>query len=159
MGCYVNILPPAAFDVDVRELGILELHLSGLSSALAPYPQHCLSELHSLLPVLGAQAYQKFIARVREMTSGLERPPETAEEFVTHLQLMAQVEKDRPGMDKEYDQVTLAADLAHPTVSACSCMLVKLIYSECIKHSQHQHMAVCLLLHLTHAAEAAGAVA
>jgi hypothetical protein len=48
-----------------RSVGVHEVQLGQLVAALATSPQHCLAELHQLLPCLAASAYSTFINRVR----------------------------------------------------------------------------------------------
>eukprot|EP00879_Flechtneria_rotunda_P011718 GHRR01012239.1.p1 GENE.GHRR01012239.1~~GHRR01012239.1.p1 ORF type:complete len:1535 (+),score=570.67 GHRR01012239.1:286-4605(+) len=87
-------------------VGVLEVQLSRLVLALTPSPQHCLSELHALLPKLAASAYSTFINRVRTYKKQLARQPTMPEEFVTHLALIAEVDSNRQPMDREFDTVS-----------------------------------------------------
>jgi hypothetical protein len=61
----VDIDTKNTYLVDRRSVGVFEVQLGQLVSALAPSPQHCLAELHTLLPCLAATAYNTFINRVR----------------------------------------------------------------------------------------------
>lgn len=86
-------------------MGVLKLDLDQLKAALLPSPQRCLSELHNLLPQLAAAAYSAFMTRVSDYKKGLAQQPGNPEEFVAHMQLSAEVEAQRPAMDKQFDSV------------------------------------------------------
>ncbi|WIA37814.1 hypothetical protein OEZ86_014676 [Tetradesmus obliquus] len=95
----------------VVSVGVLEVQLGQLVAALAPSPQHCLAELHQLLPCLAVSAYNTFISRVRSYRERLSQQPSTADEFVAHAALIAEVEAQRPAMDAEFDKVSAHYDL------------------------------------------------
>ena len=88
-----------------RGVGILQLKLEQLKAALIPSPTRCLLEIHKLLPQLAEQAYSTFISRVHDYTRRLSTTPTSPEEFVAHLQLLQQVEKEHKAMDSEFDKV------------------------------------------------------
>lgn len=88
-----------------RSVGLLKLELTAMKAALRPSPQHCLSEMHQLLPVLAAAAYDAFMNRVSSYREQLGQQPNSPEEFVLYMQLLAEVEVQQPSMDKQYDMV------------------------------------------------------
>jgi len=53
--------------------------------------------------------YLDYCRRVRGYNECLSRQPTTAEEFVAHAALIAEVEAARPEMDREYDHVRASA--------------------------------------------------
>lgn len=85
---------------------MLKLELDELKTALLPSPQRCLSELHTLLPQLAAAAYSNFMNRVSDYRKRLGQQPASPEEFVAHMQLTAEIEAQRPVMDKQFDSVS-----------------------------------------------------
>jgi len=92
-----------------RRLGILQVHQSRLSTALLPSPLRCISVIHGLLPELARAAYRAFTTEVRALVEAVERPPNSAEEFVAHLQLVRRVEGRRQELDGRHDHVSAAA--------------------------------------------------
>lgn len=104
---------------------MLNLKLDRLKAALLPSPQHCLSKLHQLLPRLAATAYNSFMNKVSDYREHLGQQPSSPEDFVAHLQLVAEVEAQRPAMDKQFDAVSdsaAVASCAEWTVSFACCM-------------------------------------
>jgi dynein heavy chain len=83
----------------------MQLKLEQLKAALVPSPTRCLSEIHKLLPQLAERAYSVFISQVHEYTTRLGTTPTSPEEFVAHLQLLQQVEREHKAMDREFDKV------------------------------------------------------
>lgn len=94
-----------------RSVGVIRVCLSQLVAALAPPLQRCQRELHTLLPALAAAECDTFAGHVRDARDRLALAPSTPQEFVAHAVLVAQVEAQRPSLDRQHELVTSLYEL------------------------------------------------
>jgi hypothetical protein len=104
-------LSPTAAPPPRSELGALQLHQAQLIAAVVPAPRRCIAELHALLPELARRAHAAYLADVRALAESVERPPVSAEEFVTHLQLLRGAEGERQALQRRHNEVNAHFEL------------------------------------------------
>eukprot|EP00198_Chlamydomonas_reinhardtii_P006936 XP_001696272.1 dynein heavy chain 3 [Chlamydomonas reinhardtii] len=95
-----------------KQLNVLRVELSELVAALRPAPERALASLSDLLPRLAFSAYNSFISAVHSATRRLNTMPTSADELSEFLHFLAECERNKAAMDREYDAVVAHYDLA-----------------------------------------------
>ena len=87
---------------DVKECGMIEVHVHHLKEMIAPSPASCLETLEDLLPELAIIKQKRLLDQVNETNSRINHAPQAVSEFISLLDFLVECEERKEKLEEDF---------------------------------------------------------